>query len=365
MENRAKPIAIDFFCGAGGLSLGFSRAGFQVVAGFDSDPINVKTHSVNFPESFSVCADVSRLTGAGIRETISLSSAIDIDVVIGGPPCQGFSMIGKRNMADPRNFLVQEFCRLIVELSPKYFVLENVSGLIYGNARKTLAASLNYLRKAGYRWVSPIKILDAADYGVPQRRKRIFVLGYRRDSVKPEYPRSKGVRTTVKDAIGDLRNIGRTNALFGSDIFLGKLGKPSEYARKLRLKESKNGLTGCLRAVHNPRVIRRFRRTKPGEQERISRFVRLKRAAVAPTLRAGTGREFGGFTAARPIHPTQPRCITVREAARLHSFPDWFQFNPTQWHGFRQVGNSVPPDLAESVANKIGAVLQIFDAGNS
>ena len=267
-------------------------------------------------------------------------------------------MIGKRNMEDPRNLLLLQFCRLIVELSPKYFVLENVAGLKYGDARKILATALRYLRNAGYCWVSPIQILDAADFGIPQRRKRVFVLGYRRGLSKPSYPVMTKNRTTVREAINDLRKIGRLKSLFRSDSLSGNLGAASDYVLKLRRHNDNLTLTGCLRATHSPSVIRRFRSTKPGEQERISRFVRLKLDAVAPTLRAGTAREYGGFTAARPIHPTQPRCITVREAARLHSFPDWFAFHPTQWHGFRQVGNSVPPEIARRVAKRIGILLK-------
>jgi DNA (cytosine-5)-methyltransferase 1 len=356
--EKIRPIAIDFFCGAGGLSLGFKRGGFKIAAAFDSDPIHVKTHAINFPESTSICADVSALCGKQVRALASLSADLEIDVIIGGPPCQGFSMIGKRNMEDPRNLLLLQFCRLIVELSPKYFVIENVSGLKYGAARKILAKALRYLKKAGYCWVSPIQIVNASDFGVPQRRKRVFILGYRRGLLKPTYPNPTMNRTTVKEAIGDLRGIGRTKALFSSDLYFGKLGAPSRYARKLRLGSRNGKLTGCLRAVHTPIVVRRFKVTKPGEQERISRFVRLNSNSVAPTLRAGTAKEYGGFTAARPIHPTQHRCITVREAARLHSFPDRFVFNPTQWHGFRQVGNSVPPELAKHVAKKIRSALE-------
>jgi len=117
-------------------------------------------------------------------------------------------------------------------------------------------------------------------------------------------------------------------------------------------------LTGCQRCDHNPDIVRRFQATNPGTLEPISRFQRLHLDRLAPTLRAGTGKDKGSFTAARPIHPTQARCITVREAARLHSFPDWFQFHPTQWHGFRQVGNSVPPNLANAVAARVAHALR-------
>jgi DNA (cytosine-5)-methyltransferase 1 len=348
MAAPTKPIAVDFFCGAGGLSLGFHRAGFSVVAAVDFDSHHTSTYSKNFPNTATICADIKDLTGSQIRKQAALKSSTQIDVVFGGPPCQGFSLIGKRVAEDPRNRLLGEYCRMVRELRPRYFVIENVAGLMYGNTRAVLAAALRDLRRAGYRWVTPIRILDAHEYGVPQRRRRVFVLGYRKGQLKPKYPKISKSRTTVKDAIGDLAVLGRCKRLHDSDEFDGKLGKPSPYAKRLRSKGKK--LTGCLRVVHTRAVIKRFRNTKRGEQERVSRFVRLSPSRPAPTLRAGTAKDHGGFTAPRPIHPTQPRCITVREAARLHSFPDGFVFDPTQWHGFRQVGNSVPPLLAASVA---------------
>jgi len=343
-----RPIALDFFCGAGGLSLGFQQAGFDVVAAFDSDPIHVEAHAKNFPKSFSCCADVRTLTGKTVRKLAGLQK---VDIVIGGPPCQGFSMIGKRKMDDPRNSLLEEYCRLIGELSPSYFIIENVAGLMYGGARQILAHCLRKLRNDGFKWVTPIKILDAADYGIPQRRKRVIVLGYKRGEPKPEYPAPTRKIVTVKQAIGDLEVIGNDQTLFKSDVFSGRLGRASRYARQLRIGSQE--LTGCLRAVHTKEVVRRFKATRPGQVEPISHFPRLHELAVSPTLRAGTPRQYGGFTAARPIHPKQHRCITVREAARLHSFPDQFTFHPTQWHGFRQVGNAVPPALAKIVAHQL------------
>lgn len=351
MNNSQKPIALDLFCGAGGLSLGFKEAGFKILGAFDFDPIHVETHTKNFPCSTSFIADIRTLTGSKVRRKVGLPEIATVDVVIGGPPCQGFSMIGKRNMNDARNRLLGEFARLIRELSPRYFVMENVAGLMCGEARDLLASCLRDFKAAGYRWVTPIKILDAANFGVPQRRKRVVVIGYRREQKKPQYPAQMTKTVTVKQAIGDLNILGKKRTLLRSDIYFGSLGRPSRYARLLRNNTSE--LTGCLRTAHSTDVLRRFRATRPGKAEPISHFIRLDERKVAPTLRAGTSKQYGSFTAARPIHPTQPRCITVREAARLQTFPDWFQFHPTQWHGFRQVGNAVPPKLARAVAKSI------------
>jgi DNA (cytosine-5)-methyltransferase 1 len=226
--------------------------------------------------------------------------------------------------------------------------------------------------------VSPIQVLDAAEFGVPQRRKRVFILGYMARATPPVYPASSkpfskngdSGRPTVWDAIGDLPKIDNYKYLLETDRYQGSLGEPSPYARVLRgeipdpddgIKEATtngSGLGGCLRTSHSAKTIRRFSKTKQGCSEDVSRFYRLSKKGLAPTLRAGTGPAQGSFMAPRPIHPFQDRCITVREAARLHSFPDYFQFHPTKWHGFRQIGNSVPPPLARAVAKAVRLALE-------
>lgn len=359
MPHSRKPIAIDIFCGAGGFSLGFHRSGFEVVAGFDIDPINVRTYSHNFPHTLAVQADVSNLSGSDVRRLAGLKAGDEIDVVCGGPPCQGFSLIGKRNASDPRNQLLVEYARLIAELSPRYFVIENVAGLMLGQARAVFARALRSLRAAGYRWATPIRTLDAQDHGVPQVRKRVIVLGYRADQNRPKYPKKLRRKVTVRQAIRDLYCLGHRKSRLRTENFVGKLGAPTAYAKKLRTSSSARFLlTGCQLCDHDPDIVHRFKATRRGSSEPISRFHRLHPDRLARTLRAGTGKDKGSFTAARPIHPTQARCITVREAARLHSFPDSFDFHGTQWHGFRQVGNSVPPLMAAAVAGEIVRAIQ-------
>jgi DNA (cytosine-5)-methyltransferase 1 len=226
---------------------------------------------------------------------------------------------------------------------------------------------------AGYRVVKPIRVLNAVEFGVPQRRRRVFVLGSRQGLTAPQYPkppysyddRGRIAAPTVWDAIGDLPNIGKFEYLLKSEVYAGNLRAGSPYARILRgeAREPENcllsrqvngaGLTGCLRTTHTAKTIKRFANTKQGTYDKVSRYYRLAKNGFAPTIRAGTGPEQGSFMAARPIHPFQDRCITVREAARLHSFPDWFVFHPTKWHGFRQIGNSVPPRLARALAESV------------
>lgn len=201
-------------------------------------------------------------------------------------------------------------------------------------------------------------------------------MGYRKGLAPPAYPTaevSSSHRSTrhpnVWDAISDLPRVDDYAYLLKTDGYRGELGKPSEYASVLRgelsddqdksEKRSRNGndLGGCLRTAHTKETIRRFRATEPGSSEPVSRYYRLSKGGLSPTIRAGTGPAQGSFMAARPIHPVDDRCITVREAARLHSFPDWFSFHPTKWHGFRQIGNSVPPRLARAIAQSIARAL--------
>lgn len=355
------------------MSLAFEQAGFDVVAAVDVDPIHIATHDSNFPKCKSIIADLSSLSGDDLRAHTELGER-EIDVIFGGPPCGGFSIIGKRRVDDPRNELLGDFARLVEELRPRYFVVENVEGLLLEPMSEILEEFVRQVELAEYEIVSPIQVLVASDFGVPQRRKRLFVLGYRKGIAAPEYPKplcssngdSAPAPPTVWDGISDLPNVQEFESLLDSDVYCGEL-EPTKgrYAKILRgetrdpedlshfREVDGDGLTGCRRIEHKPETVRRFERTRPGCYEPVSRFYRLTRDGLCPTLRAGTGKTRGSFSAPRPIHPFQPRCITVREGARLHSFPDWFRFHPTKWHGFRQVGNSVPPLLARAIGKSV------------
>ncbi|HUT35268.1 MAG TPA: DNA cytosine methyltransferase [Planctomycetota bacterium] len=366
MSEADRPIGVDLFCGVGGMSLGFEQAGFHVQGAVDLDPIHVECYKGNFPGSSVVTGDISKLSGDVIRREARLGNK-QIDVVFGGPPCQGFSFMGKREADDPRNLLLGEFARLVAELGPTYFVVENVAGLMAGPAKQVLARFIRLVRRAGYAVVEPVRVLAAEHFAVPQRRRRVFILGCKKGVQPPEYPSThtgpwKEATPTVWDAIGDLPIIDEFPALLDSDVLHEPLGKPSAYAAVLRddrrepddasLPRDRNGrgLTGCMRTRHGAETIKRFAATLPGHCEPVSRFFRLAKDGLAPTQRAGTGPSNGSFMAPRPIHPVHPRCVSVREAARLHSFPDWFTFHATKWHAFRQIGNAVPPRLARAVA---------------
>lgn len=362
--TKPRPIGIDLFAGAGGLSLGFEQAGFDIAAAVEIDPIHCATHEFNFPRTKTICASVTDISGDDVRRLARLGER-DIDVVFGGAPCQGFSLIGKRALDDPRNQLVFHYVRLVRELKPKYFVFENVKGLTLGKHAEFLKELIEALSDSGYQVALPYRVLNAADYGVPQDRKRLFLIGARKGLPLPCYPEPSGVRITVWEAIGDLPDADLFQELKQSDSVRTHWETHTAYARTLRGLDTApsdfgyrrsfdlNELTSSLRTEHTELSKSRFMETAHGKTEPVSRFRKLPPGGLCNTLRAGTDSARGAFTSPRPIHPFLPRVITVREAARLHSYPDWFRFHATKWHGFRQVGNSVPPILGRVVGSEI------------
>ncbi len=370
---KRRPIGIDLFAGAGGLSLGFEQAGFDVGAAVEIDPIHCAVHEFNFPNCAVVCADASKIDGKKIRDAAALNG-IPIDAVFGGAPCQGFSLIGHRALDDPRNRLILEFVRLTVELDANYFVFENVKGLTIGDHRRLLDELIEAFGDEGYDVVVPYSVLNAADFAVPQDRRRLFLMGAKKGLRLPAYPNNPGGKgsVTVWQAIGDLPDADDYRELIDSDsVERAKFGRASSYARVLRgLAEDDSDfsyprewdasrLTSSMRTDHTALSQRRFKATEWGKTEPVSRFLKLHPDGICNTLRAGTGSDRGAFTSPRPIHPHALRCITVREAARLHSYPDWFRFHATKWHGFRQIGNSVPPLLGRAVASELARAMGV------
>lgn len=359
-----RPIGIDLFAGAGGLSLGFEQAGFEIAAAVEIDPVHAAAHAYNFPRCSTMCRSVTAVAAPEIRAAAGIGAS-DIGVVFGGAPCQGFSMIGKRALDDPRNGLVYHFVRLVLELRPRYFVFENVKGLTLGAHKQFLEEIVQAFQEGGYRVLLPYRVLNAADYGVPQDRRRLFLIGARGDEKLPKYPQPLLNRVTVEEAIGDIPDADAFDELLTGDSVRTDYDTASAYARTLkgltneptdfgyRRAFDRAFLTSSMRAEHTALSRRRFAQTEHGKTEPISRFHKLNPKGVCNTLRSGTNTDRGAFTSPRPIHYKYARCITVREAARLHSYPDWFRFHVTKWHGFRQIGNSVPPRLARSVAAQI------------
>lgn len=378
-----RPIGIDLFAGAGGLSLGFEQAGFDVVAAAEIDPVHCAVHKFNFPHCAILPTSVSDLTGASIRMAAGIGLRT-VDVVFGGAPCQGFSLIGHRILDDPRNALVREFVRIVGELRASYFVFENVKGLTVGRHRKFLEELIEAFQDIGYDVHLPWKVLNATDYGVPQHRERLFLFGARKNLPVPQYPpptsrragragaRHLPVGPTCRDALDDLPDAEAFPELLHADAVRLTRWKPtSNYVATLRGGADAASdfshprvwnpllLTSSMRTDHTPVSRRRYAQTAGGDVEPISRFFRLPEDGVSNTLRAGTDAARGAFTSPRPIHYRYARCVTVREMARLHGFPDWFRLHSTKWHGARQIGNAVPPPLAHAVATQVARALGV------
>jgi DNA (cytosine-5)-methyltransferase 1 len=375
-EQVMRPIGIDLFAGAGGMSLGFEQAGFDVVAAVEIDPVHCAVHKFNFPNCAVMPRSVVGLKGSEIRLAAGIGNR-SVDVVFGGAPCQGFSMIGQRVLDDPRNALVREFLRIVAELDAKSFVFENVKGLTVGKHRQFLDEFVDIARELGYEVQLPWRVLNAAHFGTPQNRERLILYGAKKKAHLPYYPEAtsrpadgKGKLhadlpqgPSVEDAIGDLPDADSFEELYKSDAVRTKSwGQPSAYASELRCTTNDawhfgyvrnwdpSVLTSSIRTEHSDISRRRFSETKGGQTEPISRFYKLSANGLSNTLRAGTDGARGAFTSPRPIHPEYNRCVTVREMARLHGYPDWFRLHETKWHGARQIGNSVPPPLARAVA---------------
>jgi DNA (cytosine-5)-methyltransferase 1 len=287
-------------------------------------------------------------------------------------------MIGKRVLDDPRNSLVRDFVRLVSELDASYFVFENVKGLTVGAHRAFLDELIEAFEEHGYEVRLPWCVLNASSYGVPQDRRRLFLLGAKKGLRVPMYPSPTNVRAdsqgefalapgpTCRDALDDLPDADAFQSLLSRDEVATKAwGSPSSYAREMRCMDDGSWhfgvprhwnpaiLTSSARTEHSEISRRRFAETLPGSVEEISRFFKLSPNGVSNTLRAGTDAARGAFTSPRPIHYRYHRCVTVREMARLHGFPDWFRFHQTKWHGARQIGNAVPPPLARAVAASV------------
>lgn len=363
-EKLTDDTVIDLFSGVGGLSLGAARAGFRVAASAELDPIASKSHKDNFPGTTHLETDVGKLTGHELLEAAKLRVG-ELGGLIGGPPCQGFSVIGRREQSDPRNDLFVQFFRLVAETRPAFYVAENVPGILAGG-QEIMERAFDQL-PGNFVRLEPMRI-EAHRYGAPTTRTRIFFVGYdpdRIDSLACEdfSPPAEVQQVKVADALRGLgqvradwqteaqswRKVGDLPASIFADHVTNLVppGVGHPYAlERLKVKREASGFLGTR---HSDQTIARFAALAQGEVDKVYRSPRLKLDGFCPTLRAGTSREKGSYQAVRPIHPKSARVISPREAARLQGFPDWFVFNPTKWHSFRQIGNSVSPIVAEAV----------------
>jgi DNA (cytosine-5)-methyltransferase 1 len=333
--------SVDCFSGAGGLSLGLSWVGFHPIAAFDADPIACETFNANI-RRVAIATTLDAIDPATIRE----NRRKRVDLVCGGPPCQGFSMQRRGSRHDSRNVLVVDFVRFALSISPRLIVIENVPGLLGERGRSQLSAAASLLTDAGYQWVSAV--VDAADYGVPQRRLRAIVVAWDPDDAKPfEFPMglSEPART-VREAIGDLPE------------------PPPDYSEHPRYPNH-------IRVRMSDRNLERISHVPPGggrldipedlqlpchrqsDHRHLDVFGRMEWDKPAPTITA----MFDNFTRGRFAHPSADRSITGREGARIQSFPDDFRFTGPKKDVARQIGNAVPPQLAASIGHSLRSCL--------
>lgn len=346
-SSATSPLRLlDLFCGVGGFSLGARNAGFEVALSVDIDPVLTSSHSMNFPGQKLLVSDILEFT----KDDIFRNAGGEIDGIFGGPPCQGFSEIGKRLEQDPRRYLLKHFFRIVSEVQPKFFVMENVRGLGFRSSLKVLDDALDLVFDR-YDVIGPI-VLNASDFGAATSRPRLFVIGIKKDhgpvfSLEAINSEMRPA-TTVRAAIEDLQSAVEIASVDGFDIWkLGKAQSLSQYASMMRSPDCQ--ITGHRATKHSTKVVERFSTVPPGKMDKVGRHPRLHWDGVCPTLRAGTGSDKGSYQSVRPLHPSEPRVITVREAARLQGFPDSFVFHPTVWHSFRMIGNSVSPIIARAI----------------
>jgi len=335
---------IDCFCGAGGLSVGFEKAGFDVVYAFDLDEAAIRTYKNNpiYHKGAAFVRNICKVSKQSIEEDLAKPLG-EIDVVIGGPPCQGFSVQRRGSDKDPRNNLVLEYVRMIKDISPKIFVMENVGGLLSVRGKPYLAKLRKVLGDAGYD--IQLKKLTASEYGVPQRRKRVFIVGSRRGALKRgfEFPEPSGeTEKTVYEAIHDLQNVDETAIANHKADKLSPLN-----LRRIRAITAGQGHDSL------PDELQLDCHKNNAGHRHLDAYGRMAWDQPSPTITA----RFDSFSRGRFGHPELDRTITLREGARLQTFPDDFVFLGSKVEVARQIGNAVPPLLAEAVANRVKACL--------
>lgn len=368
-KGRKKLKIIDLFSGAGGFGLGAKRAGFDIAGSIEIDPQAISVHKTNFPKSPLWEKDISILSGSEMLRNFDLKVG-EVDGIIGGPPCQGFSLMGYRDISDPRNHLFVRFFEIVNDAGSSFFLAENVPGILSKKNSQVIEYALSKVEHK-YEILPPLKLV-ATKFGVPTTRERVFFFGYLKDRMNPvvaeDFLPEDLEPVCVKDALKGLpekidplwireedgwQNIKKeVEGVFGLKLYDQIPDGVGDGEAIRRLKENCE-VSGCLGTRHTRAVLDRYATIKPGEVDPVSKSYRLKYKGFCPTLRAGTGSDKGSYQAVRPLHPTENRVITPREAARLQGFPDWFQFHSTKWHSFRQIGNSVSPILAEHILRVI------------
>jgi len=324
--TKKKYNVIDLFCGCGGLSYGLEQAGFDVLLGIDNEEVALKTFELNHKNSKTICGDITKISAK--ENIIPIIGKQKIDVIVGGPPCQGMSLSGPRKFDDPRNKLYLSFIRIVNELQPKAFIIENVpglAGLFKGEIRNNI---LERFEEMGY--IVRDKILCAADLGVPQSRNRIFFVGFKNTSKEFSFPEEKTSYVTCEMALSDLAPLENDTGTQEQEYYT----ESQNYYQSLMRKGS-NIVKNHIEAAHSQRVRDIIALVLDGlnykslpEELRNTRnfnvaWTRFTSNKPSPTIDTGHRHHF---------HYKFNRVPTVRECARLQSFPDTFEFlgNKTQ-----------------------------------
>lgn len=345
-----RPTVIDLFAGVGGLSLGFEQAGFHIVMANEYDAEIATAYQKNHPETKMVVGDI---TAINLEDTFG-SFVGKIDVIIGGPPCQGFSQKGQRKtIHDERNFLFKYYVKVVNLVQPKYFVMENVPNLLTAEQGFFKKEIVDLFNELGYSLNTGV--LNAADYGVPQNRRRAVIIG-KRNGKAPELPEKTEQKVTIWDAIGDLAYLesgeGQEEQQY-ADL------PASEYAKSLR--GDMRILYNHVATKHSKLALERLALIPPNCGKEVLPDEHLTKSIYSGTwsrmikddISVTITTRFDTPSSGRFTHPYLDRAITVREAARIQSFPDNFIFTGTKSSQMKQVGNAVPPRLANAIATVI------------
>lgn len=335
---------IDLFCGIGGLSLGFEQAGFDVVAAVDMWADAVKTYNHNRNEKVAqviTVEDFNELVLPNILDNHKITG------IIGGPPCQGFSTVGRRVIDDPRNKMYLEFYKAVKYANPDFFLIENVKGMLTLNKGAFVEDLIERFGPNGLGYNITYELLNAADYGVPQNRYRVFYVGIK--NKKFEFPKPFNYQLTAKEGIGDLE--GSDNEHYGSapqNDFQRKMRGKCEHPLNQDYTSHTEQTVSIISQVPDGGNIRSLPQEVWQVRKYNKAFERMGTFKPSNTIDTGHRNYF---------HYSEPRIPTVRESARIQSFPDDFEIIGTRGSQYKQVGNAVPPMLAKVIADEIKKIL--------